>query len=140
MASAIDATKPVAGTPTTASVRANFAAAKSEIEALQAEAVLAWVPVTFLNSWVDYGAGYPACEVCIDEKKIVRLRGMAKNGTIGAPALLLPIGYRPANTEFFACSSNDAFGSSAVLPNGYAYASVGSSAWFSFSGITFQAA
>lgn len=37
MASAIDATKPVAGTPTTASVRANFAAAKSEIEALQAQ-------------------------------------------------------------------------------------------------------
>jgi len=35
MASAIDATKPVFGSPTTASVRANFAAAKSEIEALQ---------------------------------------------------------------------------------------------------------
>ncbi len=35
MSSAIDPTKPVSGTPTTASVRANFAAAKSEIEALQ---------------------------------------------------------------------------------------------------------
>lgn len=35
MTSAIDATKPVFGTPTTASVRANFSAAKSEIEALQ---------------------------------------------------------------------------------------------------------
>lgn len=36
MTSAIDATKPVFGTPTTASVRANFTAAKAEIEALQA--------------------------------------------------------------------------------------------------------
>ena len=37
MASTIDATKPIAGNPTTASVRDNFAAAKSEIEALQAD-------------------------------------------------------------------------------------------------------
>lgn len=35
MASAIDPTKPVAGNPTTESVRLNFAAAKSEIEVLQ---------------------------------------------------------------------------------------------------------
>lgn len=35
MASSIDATKPVVTIPTTSSVRANFAAAKSEIEALQ---------------------------------------------------------------------------------------------------------
>src|SRR5262245_4636584 len=35
MASAIDATKPVQGSPTTQSVRDNFAAAKSEIELLQ---------------------------------------------------------------------------------------------------------
>lgn len=35
MASSIDASQPAAGTPTTASVRANFAAAKAEIEALQ---------------------------------------------------------------------------------------------------------
>jgi hypothetical protein len=36
MPSAIDATLPVAGTPTTASVRNNFSIAKSEITALQA--------------------------------------------------------------------------------------------------------
>lgn len=35
MTSLIDATKPIAGTPTTQSVRDNFAAAKSEIEAMQ---------------------------------------------------------------------------------------------------------
>jgi hypothetical protein len=37
MASNIDPTKPVTGTPTTVSVRDNFAFAKSEIEALQAD-------------------------------------------------------------------------------------------------------
>lgn len=37
MASAIDDTKPTMGNPTTQSVRANFAAAKAEIEALQAQ-------------------------------------------------------------------------------------------------------
>jgi hypothetical protein len=39
MSSAIDATKPVTGTPTTQSVRDNFAAAKAEIEALQSAKV-----------------------------------------------------------------------------------------------------
>lgn len=43
MASEINEAWPVAGTPTTESVRANFAAAKSEIEALQG-ASGAWVP------------------------------------------------------------------------------------------------
>jgi len=37
MASNIDITKPIAGTPTTQSVRDNFAAAKSEIESLQGQ-------------------------------------------------------------------------------------------------------
>lgn len=36
MPSAIDATLPITGSPTTASVRSNFATAKTEIEALQA--------------------------------------------------------------------------------------------------------
>ncbi|WP_207483135.1 hypothetical protein [Arenibaculum pallidiluteum] len=40
MASSIDPAVPVAGAPTTASVRANFAAAKSEIEAVQAALAL----------------------------------------------------------------------------------------------------
>lgn len=55
MASAIDPTKPIEGTPTTASVRDNFAAAKSEIEILQATAgvgprgVSIWAHGTFSN-------------------------------------------------------------------------------------------
>lgn len=40
MSSAINTANPVTGSPTTASVRANFSAAKSEIEALQTEQAL----------------------------------------------------------------------------------------------------
>ena len=39
MASAIDITLPVAGSPTTSSVRANFSTAKTEIEALQSATI-----------------------------------------------------------------------------------------------------
>lgn len=45
MTSAIDATKPVQGTPTTASVRANMLTAKNEISALQASLALAVVGI-----------------------------------------------------------------------------------------------
>jgi len=41
MASNIDITKPTSGTATTSSVRSNFSAAKTEIEALQANQVVA---------------------------------------------------------------------------------------------------
>ena len=41
MASSIDATKPISGNPTTASVRSNFSAAKTEIETLQGITVTA---------------------------------------------------------------------------------------------------
>lgn len=43
MTSAIDATKPIQGNPTTSSVRTNFATAKAEIEALQTR-----------SGWADY--------------------------------------------------------------------------------------
>ena len=44
MASSIDATKPTAGAALTADVRNNFSAAKTEIEALQADLTAAWPP------------------------------------------------------------------------------------------------
>ena len=48
MTSAIDPTVPVAGSPTTASVRANFLTAKNEITALQAATAIT-IPVTVAN-------------------------------------------------------------------------------------------
>jgi hypothetical protein len=50
MTSAIDATKPVTGSPTTQSVRDNFATAKTEISALQAA-----VDVINVSTWVGLG-------------------------------------------------------------------------------------
>lgn len=47
MASAIDPTKPTTGNPTTQSVRNNFAAAKTEIEALQAANAARAIAIVF---------------------------------------------------------------------------------------------
>jgi hypothetical protein len=58
MASGIDVTKPVFSNPTTASVRANFATAKSEIEALQELAR----PVGFAD-YNDYATGIAAASI-----------------------------------------------------------------------------
>jgi hypothetical protein len=57
MASTINEAWPVAGTPTTASVRANFAAAKAEIEELQGAAG-AWVPTIEASSMVNVDVTY----------------------------------------------------------------------------------
>ena len=54
----------------------------------------AWTAVTFQNSWVNYGAPYGNCMY----RKVgdrVFLRGIMKNGTVGAAAFTLPVGFRP---------------------------------------------
>jgi hypothetical protein len=53
MTSAIDSSKPVATTPTTASVRANFEAARLEIEALQAAVTAAQANITALQGAIE---------------------------------------------------------------------------------------
>lgn len=165
--SAINPSNPVEGAATTVSVRDNFLAAKneidalqaatgtlqaemvaqqaatgtlqSEIEALQANATLVWHDVTFESGWVNYGSPLSNVHYTKDEKKIVRLRGVAKNGTMGNAIFTLPIGFRPAAAEIFAIASNGAFGYAQVNNNGQVVASSGSNTWFSLSGITFQA-
>ncbi|MGL4230126.1 MAG: hypothetical protein ACRCWJ_02060, partial [Casimicrobium sp.] len=60
MPSAIDPTKPITGNPTTASVRDNFAAAKSEIEALQASTDSLTTAVNALGALPPYFANEAA--------------------------------------------------------------------------------
>jgi hypothetical protein len=53
-----------------------------------------WIAPTFTNSWVDYGSGFQT----VGYRKVgdvVQLRGLMKNGTLGASAFTLPVGYRP---------------------------------------------
>ena len=54
----------------------------------------AWTAVTFQNSWVNYGSPYGN----VMYRKVgdrVFLRGVMKNGTVGAAAFTLPVGFRP---------------------------------------------
>ena len=67
MTSAIDSSKPITGSPTTQSVRDNFAAAKSEIEALQArDQVSKFSIVGALTALVGAARWYPDHPIVID--------------------------------------------------------------------------
>lgn len=61
----------------------------------------AWIEVTtFLNSWVNYGAGYPTAAY----RKIgdiVYLKGLLKLGTVSVAAFTLPVEYRPSTNRHF---------------------------------------
>jgi hypothetical protein len=51
---------------------------------------------------------------------LVELRGFIAGGTIGAPAFILPVGFRPyqANENFIVDSNSSAFGRILVLKGG----------------------
>jgi hypothetical protein len=140
MASAIDTTKPIEGTPTTASVRTNFSHAKTEIEALQDLDIMTWTNMSLVNSWVSFGGSYDPPAYAKDRNGIVHLRGVVKSGTVGAAIANLPAGFRPAVQQIFACASNGAFGQLTAFKNGDMFCAVGNNAWFSLSGISFAAA
>ena len=77
MTSAIDPSKPVAGNPTTQSVRDNFTASKSEIEALQATAISAVGTVQGQTVYWDHDntAYKPTSAMIIDPDDRIGLNG-----------------------------------------------------------------
>lgn len=92
-----------------------------------------------LNSWVDFGAAYAPSGFWKDPNGQVHLRGVVKNGTaVGTVIFTLPPSYAPAFREVFAVSSNGSFGAIDVMTSGDVVASVGSTASFSLSGISFR--
>lgn len=95
----------------------------------------------FANSWVNFdGSVYATAAFFKDSQGIVHLKGFVKSGTLGGAAFVLPAGYRPALSEYFACNSNSAYGNCHVNAGGDVIPSNGSNASFSLSGITFRAA
>jgi len=143
MTSAIDPTKPANGAASTADVRANFATAKTEIEALQTGKMnieaLVWHDASFLNSWVNYGDPYRAVQYSKDQNNIVRIRGLMKNGTAGVAAFVLPSGYRPAKYEAFASQSTTTNKSTTVTTTGIVIATTYDNTYHWLSDITFEA-
>jgi hypothetical protein len=99
-----------------------------------------WTAPTLLNSWVNFGSSRQIAGYYKDKFGVVHLRGTIKSGTTTSPTPLfqLPVGYRPNAREYFATSSNGAFGSCFVESDGNVYFEAGSNVWFSLSGITFR--
>jgi hypothetical protein len=101
----------------------------------------AWIPLTLLNGWTNYGAPQETAAFYKDAAGRVYLRGTVKNGTIGAPILRLPEDYRPRAQIGFACgtSPGDAHGFALVDSAGAVTPTAGSNTYFYLDGISFRA-
>jgi hypothetical protein len=103
MTSAIDPTKPVAGAALTADVRANFAAAKSEIEALQAAG-------DFISAYVASLSAIPLTNAVATNVTSITLPA-------GDWDVSGAVGFAPAATTSITSSAGGINTVSGVLPN-----------------------
>jgi hypothetical protein len=92
---------------------------------------------TYENSWVSFGsphydAGYRLAG------KTVTLRGVVKNGTVGASIFTLPSNMRPTKSLVMVVLSNSAIGRVTIVSNGTVVVSSGNNAWVSLDGISFE--
>lgn len=100
-----------------------------------------WIAVTsFLNSWVNYGGSYEDAGYYRDSFDIVYLRGVVKDGTVGAAGVIftLPVGYRPENNRIFSNYTNSGVGHVEVESDGDVIAKAGGNTWFSLDGVSFR--
>lgn len=98
-----------------------------------------WTLPSLLNGWLDYDTNYNSIAYHKDELGYVHLKGLARAGTIGQPAFVLPAGFRPIRQNLIATISNGVIARIDVYANGTVTPSLGSNAWFSFDNITFLA-
>ena len=99
-----------------------------------------WITPTLVNGYTlpnaEYALGYYK-----DESGVVRMKGRISNGAAGQHAILLPVGYRPKQTLFLACSSTglNVF-SVQILTTGHVvpYQTLGTS-YLHLEGISFRA-
>jgi hypothetical protein len=103
-----------------------------------------WIPASLINGWVNYGDPFNPASYFADKNGVVHLRGLVKNGVIGAPIFNLPVGYRPAGQELHIVASvsgasGDGIGRCDILTNGDVFPRSGINGWFSLDGITFKA-
>lgn len=72
-----------------------------------------WIPVTFQNSWVNFGSTFQVCQFKRIQNRVY-LRGLMKSGTINTTAFTLPVGYRPPADLLWGTSSNALFGENRI--------------------------
>jgi len=111
-----------------------------DIRTPQTQSLEQWNAPTLLNSWVNYGSPFNPAGYWKDPFGVVHLRGTIKLGTIGSLAFLLPVGYRPVNTELLVCISNGAVGRVSVSGAGGVNPDAGNNTYVSLDGLTFTAA
>lgn len=92
----------------------------------------------FQNGWINNGGGYHVIAFRKDPQGRVRISGGMKNGTIGAPAFTLPVGYRPPSTVIFVVYSNNAFGALQIATDGTVQVFTGNNASVFFDGVEFD--
>jgi len=104
----------------------------------------AWKDVTLEGAWLKYDSDY-AVRYFKDLSGVVHLEGAIKSGTLGTTAFTLPVGYRPAQYQYFAPlstggSNNPVLSELYVDPDGTFTPVVGNNAYFSLDGVSFRAA
>ena len=108
--------------------------------AVGATRVEAWQAPAFENGWGNFGGIHATAGYWKDPHGVVHLRGLVKDGVIGAAICTLPAGYRPIAYEIFGVISNGALGRLDVNTSGAVQATAGSNVYLSLAGITFRAA
>jgi hypothetical protein len=96
----------------------------------------------FQNGWGNLGVSGELAFFYMDISNCVHLQGTIKNGTVGAVAFTLPIGYRPlGNLIFPALVGGDVAGRVDVQANGgVAVIAAASTAYVTLNGISFRVA
>jgi len=113
--------------------------ADGAVTAAKIEPQQEWQNVSFLNGWVNYGSPCPSVQYMKDSLGFVHIRGVMRNGTINAPAFILPVGYRPSGYVHWAVPSNNGYGQCRIDSSGVFLPQFGNNAWFSCEGLVFKA-
>jgi hypothetical protein len=101
---------------------------------------IAWTAPTLINSWANYGDVWATAGYYKDENGRVHLKGLVKNGTIGADIFVLPSGFRPAQYLLLPVQTySNTIGRCNIKSNGGVHPETGNNAWFSLDGISFLA-
>lgn len=91
----------------------------------------------YQNSWVTNSPSHYAAGYRLFGKKVM-LRGLVKGGTIGTTIFTLPANMRPSKQMFISTIANNAFAVAEINPDGTVRTRVGSNAYFSLDGISFE--
>ncbi len=92
----------------------------------------------FENAWENYGGQNEPALYYIDPFRRVHIGGVVKTGAPPSTIFTLPAGYRPQYAVIRPVASNDLFGVVTINSDGEVTANVGSSTYFSLSGISFR--